>query len=239
MFVRTKKKARKKGSATTARGFIKIYIHEIIMRKVDENGKPTYDKSRPLSWSAISAFEYDKEQWYNKYVLGRPDPVTEEMLFGSKIGKQIEKDINFLPEIPRARQMEYKFEAVYEGIKLVGFADSFGFDELVLHEYKTGVKPWDQKRADDHGQITMYLFMLYLVDGIDPATVECNLHWMPTVRKQKYEKGTGDLKVSIDFLEPFKVHSFRTKRIKRDVMEFGMRINKTIKAMDEYCKNHE
>ena len=49
----------------------------------------TFDHSRPLSWSAISSWEYSHEQWYRKYVLNRPDDETEEMIFGKVIGERL------------------------------------------------------------------------------------------------------------------------------------------------------
>lgn len=212
-------------------------------------------KARDFSWSQISAFEYDPEQWFRCYFKGKKDPHSPEMLFGSKVGKLIEKDPDYLPEIPRIGVMEFEFRAThvrtidtgkkdkkgnpvyeYEDIRLVGYADSFCIENLVLHEYKTGVKAWDRKRVALHGQITMYLYMLYLNFDIDPSLVSCNLHWMPTTKKEKYEKGTGDLKVTIDFVEPFALLSFPTKRTLTEVLKFGGRINDNISAMEKFAK---
>ena len=44
---------------------------------------------KPISWSSISSFNYDKKQWYRSYVLGIKDPPSKEMEFGSYIGKKI------------------------------------------------------------------------------------------------------------------------------------------------------
>lgn len=195
--------------------------------------KKTFDKSRPLSWSAISAFEYNPEQWYEKYVLGKKS-TSPEMVFGSKIGKLLETDPSFLPEIPRQKHMEYKFEAEIDGVKLVGFADSFCDEQLILEEYKTGVKPWDQKRADNHGQIDMYLFMLYMSKGIKPELVRCRVHWMPTTKTFR-----ADLNHAIDFDKKLSPVFFETRRTTRDILQFGVRIKKTLEAMEEYCQNHE
>jgi hypothetical protein len=198
-------------------------------------------KARDLSWSQISSFEYSKEQWYRSYWLGQKDPPSPEMLFGSKVGKQLETDPTFLPMIPRRSTMEYKFEAEFDGIKLVGYADSFG--ECIdgkyvyaLEEYKTGVKAWDKKRVDQHGQITMYLFMYYLKTKAKPEDILCSLHWMPTKKTEN-----GDFSVEIDFVEDIenKIQHFETKRTMRDIMEFGIRIKKTVREMEEYGLLHE
>lgn len=212
-------------------------------------------KARDLSWSQISSFEYDPEQWYRNYFLGVRDKPSAEMLFGSKIGKLLEKDPDYLPMIPRESVMEYKFQATHmraidtgrkdrkgnpiydhEPIQLVGYADSFCDDSLRLREYKTGVKAWDKKRVEDHGQITMYLYMKHLNEGIHPDTIEASLHWMPTVKKEN-----GDFTVTIDFVPNIEkeIKHFPTKRTMVQLIEFGERIDRTLDAMDAYIASHE
>lgn len=190
--------------------------------------KPKFDKARPLSWSAISSFEYDPEQWYAKYVLKQEQLPTHEMLFGSAMGQQIAADDKFLPELPRGLIYEHEMRTTFGGIPLIGFADSYSPKE-VLHEYKTGKRAWDQKRVDGHGQLDMYLLMLLNIEGVRPETLDVWLHWLPTEQN-------GDF--SIQFCMPFKVHSFKTKRTTRQVLEFGTRIKSTYKAMQEYTKSH-
>ncbi len=192
-------------------------------------------KARDLSWSQISSFEYDPEQWYRNYWMGVRDKPSAEMLFGSKIGKKLEKDPEFLPMIPRSTTMEYKFQAEFNDLILVGYADSFCDDALTLREYKTGVKAWDQKRVDTHGQITMYCFMHYLTHKIKPEEITCTLHWMPT---KKIEH--GDFTVEISFVDDIEnnIMHFETKRTMREILEFGTRIKKTVKLMESYALNH-
>ena len=195
--------------------------------------KPLRDKKRAISWSQISSFEYDKEQWYQKYVMKiKPEP-SAAMLFGSKVGKQIETDPKYLPQIPRQKVMEYEFEAKYKGITLTGFADAFDDDIFRLEEYKTGKyqKPWTQKRVDNHGQITMYLFMKWLKAKIPPEKYTCGLHWMPT---EEWPDG------SVHFVEPIEDHikHFETKRTMKDLRAFAQRIETNIEAMVRYCEQH-
>lgn len=181
--------------------------------------------AKPLSWSAISSFKYDKEQWYKKYVLGIKDEGSREMDFGKLVGGKLENDPTFLPEIPRAEHMEYKLHVTFGDVQLIGYIDSYG--DAVLHEYKTGKNPWTQEKVDNHGQITMYLLMLYIQHNILPEDVQCYLHWMPTEEK-------GDF--SIGFVEPIEenIKHFTTKRTTKDIVEFGVEINKIIKQMEIY-----
>lgn len=188
-------------------------------------------KNRPLSWSQISSFEYDPEQWYQNYFLGIKSKPNEEMLFGSKVGHRLEKDLEYLPMIARERHMEYEFKATFDGIQLIGYADSFCDEKKSLLEYKSGVKPWDKKRVDTHGQLDMYLFMYYLTTKVKPEEVSITLYWMPTVRKE-----SGDFTVTIDFVDDIEnnIKSFSTKRTMSDILNFGIRIKNTIKEMESY-----
>ena len=204
--------------------------------------KPTFDWTRPMSWSQLSSFEYDKEQWYKKYILKQKPPVTQAMMFGKTVGEKLEKDPKYLTQIPRQKTMEYEFEALYQfvfngkkrSIQLTGFADSFGDLIFRMEEYKTGKlsKPWTQKRADQHGQITMYLFMKWLKEKIPPEKFTCWLHWMPT----QMDEETG----AVSFVEPIEKHikHFETKRTMKDLREFAQRLESTIAAMVAYSENH-
>lgn len=217
--------------------------------------KRTYDwKKRPLSWSAISSFEYDPEQWYQKYIVHGPCirgdektgfcfiakmysfvcPViakSKEMDFGSLIGKKLETNPKFLPIVPRHNKMEHEFKCKFGKLELVGYSDSFCLITLKkLAEYKTGKKAWDQKRVDEHGQLTMYLLMHYLITKIKPEDMEeIMLVWMPT-------QDNGDF--SISFIEPIEknIKIFYTKRTMMDILQFGKRINSVVKQMEEYAK---
>lgn len=192
-------------------------------------------EDRPMSWSQISSFEWDPKQWYQKYYLNIKDDTTREMEFGKKIGKMLETDPKYLPQIPRHSKMEHEFKCKFKGIKngLVGYADSFcTITNKKLTEFKTGKKAWDQKRADEHGQLTMYLLMHYIITKVPPEQVSIQLVWMPT-------KDNGDF--SISFVEPIEknIKIFTTKRTLMDILQFGKRINSVHKQMKEYIKNHE
>lgn len=187
---------------------------------------PHFLKNRPLSWSAISSFEYDQEQWYKRYILNEKEPPSREMLFGKTVGERLASDPSYLPEVPRLPVFEKELRVMFGVLPLVGFVDAWCPDSLHLKEYKTGKKAWDQKRADTHGQIDMYLLMLYITYRIRPEDVTCHLHWMPT-------QENGDF--SISFVSPFRVESFKTKRTMTDILLFGARIKKTVEDMHSYA----
>lgn len=226
-----------------------------------------YNAERPMSWSAISAFEWRPSGWHQKYVVhgkctranpekGTADfcvvvmaydpecPVikkTIELEFGSMIDQRIQEDQSFLPNLVRYPILQHEMTGTFNKIPLLGFADTFKEPVIykgiksrkvigthhpaAIRDYKTGRKPWDQKRADSTGQLTMYLFMLYLRDKIKPEDVECYIDWLPT----HIEDG------KVAFIKEGDIRTFKTSRSMSDVLKFGQRIKDTWKAMEEYA----
>ncbi len=192
------------------------------------------DKKRALSWSSISSFEYNKEQWFDSYILGKRQS-SPEMTFGKMVGDKLAKDPTYLPQVPRLNTFEHKFEVMFNKIPLIGYADSFcTITNKKMKEYKTGVKPWTKKRADEHAQIDMYLLMHYITKKIKPEDVDCELIWLPTKKEE-----TGDFKVTISFVEPLIIQTFKTKRTMNDILIFGQRIKDRYKEMQEYVKSRQ
>ena len=186
--------------------------------------KPPFPYTRPLSWSQLSLFKYSKVQWYRSYVLGEKELPSKEMLFGSYVDKKIQDDPMFLPEVPRCAIQQYKLAVNYNGIDLLGFPDQLDLDNPELRDDKTGKKKWDQKRADETGQLTMYLFMIYLILKIPPESFRCFIDWMPTCLKND----------EVALIEPFELKIIETKRTMEDIVNFAKEIIETRKAMIEY-----
>jgi hypothetical protein len=190
-------------------------------------------QTRPCSWSCISSFHYNKEEWYETYIEGKKKPQTKEMIFGSMVGKKLETDPTFLPQIERLSKMEHPFNFVFNGIKMTGYADSFcNITNKKLREYKSGKKEWDQKRVDEHGQLTLYTMGNYITTKVLPEDVDIALYWMPT-------QENGDF--SISFVEPIEEHikMFKTKRTMNDLINFGRFINTTVEEMDKYVESRK
>lgn len=205
---------------------VQVLCYTIYMKKM-------FDKTRPLSWSAISSFEYDPEQWYRKYVLNQKDDETKEMMFGKALATALEKGTCDIPDLVKKlpHTKEHPFKVMFGKIPLIGFADDFDNKTFTsLNEVKTGKKPWTQKRVDEHGQFDMYLLMNYITNKVKPEDVDCMLHWLPT-------QENGDF--SISFVNPITVYSFSTKRTMQDILNFGSKINTIYKEMEKYCQNHE
>ena len=196
-------------------------------------------KKRPLSWSSISSFEYDPEQWYQGYILGVKS-ISPELLFGAKFANSCEKRKPLRP-VTMLSEMEHGFKVVFNGIPLVGFADTYcKVSKKKIGEYKTGVKKWDKKRVDEHGQITMYALMNYISHRIRPEDTRFFLEWIPTIKITQENGDYSKFDYTIDFDPEYEkpVH-FDTKRTMADILAFGSRINKVIAEMELYVRNHD
>lgn len=182
-----------------------------------------------LSWSSISSFEWDKEQWYQSYIKGIRQE-SRELTFGSFVDKKLQDDPTFLPSVERYLIMQYEMRIMFDGIPLVGYAD--GYDPgKTLADYKTGKKAWTQKRADETGQLTMYAFMLYLIDKVRPGDMTFRIVWLPTVE-------SGDF--SIQFKDdPVKPKVFNTTRSMLDILQFGQKIKRMLEEMQEYVEKRQ
>lgn len=186
-----------------------------------------FNINRPFSWSAISSFEWNKEQFWKKYIGKEIMEVTPELEFGSMIDKKIQDEPSFMPELHRFHNMQFKMLCEFNGIPLIGIADTYGepVPRAALADHKTGRKAWDQKRADETGQLTMYCLMLWQIYKIKPEDIDLYIDWMPTRYLDK----------KIAFTDPIEVLSFRTKRSMHQVLTFGQRILDTYIQMQDYC----
>jgi len=139
-------------------------------------------KARPYSWSQHSQYrDYSPEDWYQSYVLGIKKPSNRRMDFGSAVGKRIESDPTYIPQLPRGH-MEYGINVKMGKIELTGFMDSYKVEERHIHEFKTSSPSgWDQDKVDDHDQLTMYCLLLMLKENIKPEDVKITLHHQHTL----------------------------------------------------------
>ena len=183
-------------------------------------------QSKPLSWSAISSWTYSKEQWAKKYLEGIYD-TSKEMDYGKVIDLRIQEDPTFLPKLPRYEKMQYKMLVRMGGIDLIGLPDGVNMEKSKqLADYKTGKNKWDQKRAQDTGQLLFYLLLLYITHKIKPEEFDCYIHWLPT-------KETGDFK--IELIKEDDIRTFKVKHTMSDILNFASFIKKTYREMEQFA----
>jgi len=181
--------------------------------------------NRALSHSQLSSWEYNKDEWYDSYILGIKSPPTPEMLAGNRIGDSIGTDKSEVPDLVPPGVKEYELHVEYEGIPLIGYCDHFCPSMLVLHENKTSPNKsrWTQRKADEHHQLTMYALMLNLRDGIEPEDIEMWLNFIPVEL------------VGVTY-KPTTWRAFETRRTKQHLEAYKLYIMRTVEAMDEYIR---
>lgn len=193
--------------------------------------KPIFNvgtKTRPLSWSCIASWEYNKEQWYRKYVLNEVQQSNQLMDFGKVVGERLASDPTFLPEVPRYKHFEKKLEGKIGDIYIIGYFDSFCPDTKHFREYKTSsnVKKWNKKTAQDHGQMAFYRLLIWLNYMKRPEEVNGSLHYIPV-------EETNDFSMK---LSTSPVQHFETKHSTLDILNFGKYLQQTYKDMVKYVE---
>lgn len=188
-------------------------------------------KSKPLSWSSISSWKWNKDQWARKYLEGIIDPPNKQMEFGKKVGELLATVPDFLLEVPRYTIFEKELRVQFGSIPLVGYLDSFQEKPLAFIEFKTHTKKdkWTQKTCDDHGQLMMYLALLWITYKITPEKISCHLVAIPVTEG-------SDFKMKLVKESP---KIFEVKKKKIDVLNFLIEVKNIYKEMCEYALQYK
>lgn len=182
-----------------------------------------------LSWSSVSAWGYDKEEWYQKYAKGIRTAPNGVMQGGIDVGEKITVDPDFLPMIDRPEIFEQEFFATLGDIDLTGHLDGWSPALPGIDEYKTtcNEKRWTQKAVDEWGQLTFYCLLVWLNLKIRPEDLRLRLFSIPMVENGDFtvrQKGTPKV--------------FHTKRTMVQVLKFAAFLRQTHAEMTAYAKNH-
>lgn len=180
-----------------------------------------------MSWSMISSWQYDPEQWYKSYYLGIRQPPNKLMQIGIDVGDRLITDPTFLPTLERPDMFEKNLSAVIGNVKITGHID--GWFKNGIDEYKTSLNKnrWDQKKVDEHGQLDFYCLLRYIHEKIRPEDLRLRLWSIPIIE-------FGDF--SWEAQTPV---CFNTKRTFTQVLKFGAYIKQVHKDMTDYIKSHE
>lgn len=186
-------------------------------------------KERDVSWSQISSWAYDKNQWAQKYIFNNPEPANQAMIFGNTVGDTLGTPSSMVPKLnPQLIGIkEYELRVKMGDHNLVGFCDHYCPIEKVLNENKTSQKKdrWTMKEVTPFGQLTMYALMLYLQNKTKPEEVKMFLNFIPVIEGQ-------DFQLRVD---PENFKTFATSRTLKQCLMFGAEINKTLKEMETYA----
>lgn len=185
-----------------------------------------------LSWSSMNVFEsYDKEEWYQRYYLGKKGEINPAMAAGICIGERLAIDPTYLPEVPKYPIYEHSITVKFGNITLTCHIDGYDPDVPEIGEYKTtqNKKRWTKESVKDWGQLSFYSLCLFLHDDINPRDLKMSLTSIPVIMN-------GDFKVERSN-DPIQI--IPTSRTMLEILQFGVRIKKVYKEMELFIKNHE
>jgi hypothetical protein len=186
-----------------------------------------------ISWSSYHAFtEYDKDLWYENYVLGNRQAPNKAMTMGVEIGERITQDPTFLPTLERPEVFEYDFDGKltkFGTLTLRGHIDGYFETFPAIDEYKTSTNKdrWTQKKVDTWGQLTFYALLVWLNHKIPPEKIRFRLWAIPIIEH-------GDF--TYEAQPPI---MFTTKRTMADILRFGAELNRTFKEMELFVKEKQ
>lgn len=192
-------------------------------------------RPRPyLSFSQMVKIESDPKGYVEQYIYMAQQRTSRAMAYGSKLADSLEFDelsgdmaLDIMAaRLPKFELMDVAFETVIPGpepVPVLIKMDSRKEDLTAFKEYKTGTTKWNQKRADESGQVTFYAMGAYLKTGKIPGDIE--LIHMPT----EYDENgrphvTGEM------------NRFPTTRSMADVLRMMVRARKAWQKIYDVCQ---
>ncbi len=187
-------------------------------------------KARAISWSQLNGWQYNKLQWFQKYILNIKEDGNAGMKFGNTVGDTLGTPDSYVPLLnPHLVGIkEFELHAKMNGYSLIGYADHYCPETKVLNENKTSQNPnrWTQKDVNEHGQLDMYGLMLLLQHGTKPEDVQMYLNFIHVTEGNDFQLRVTD---------PTKFSRFQTTRTTQQCLQFGAGIDKIVKAMEKYA----
>lgn len=197
---------------------------------------PSKDKNGNcfLSYSQISLFLKNKEDYYKRYILREKFEGNEYIDFGVKVGKALQenefsrfnkKESEILSKVTRLDIFERKTILNYEDFYVIGFIDSCSNDLSEIIDYKTGGKKKEfEYMKPEYNQLHYYALSIKQETGILPkkASVEFIRREGNLYRNQYLKVAIEDpIKINIELSnEVLKYVYNETKKIAKDIATF-------------------
>ena len=188
-----------------------------------------------ISFSSMALFEKSPEQWANIYLRDYPQYTNKNMRYGSLMADSLEKNelsgdpaLDLMIEnIPKFELIDKPIEANLKNGKdiiiVLAKPDTAKADYTAFKEYKTSLKKWTQKIADDSDQITFYATTIWLKTNKIPQDIE-----LVNVQVKYTENGeltpTGEL---------IRIPTIRTMI---DIIKMITRIRKNWTLIQQFCE---
>lgn len=196
--------------------------------KKDKNGNSF------LSYSQISLFLKDREQFKKQYILKEPFVSNEYIEFGSKVGTALQnndysgfskREAEVLNKVTRLDLFERKTILNYDDFYIIGYIDTCKEDLSEIIDYKTGGQKKEfGYQSSEYVQLCYYALSIRQETGKTPekASVEFIRREGNLYRNQYLKVGTEDpIKIDIDISEErLKMVYWKTIEIAKDIEKF-------------------
>lgn len=195
--------------------------------KKDKDGNPY------LSYSQISLFLKNKQEYYDRYVLENPFNGNAYTDFGSKVGEALEsnyfsdfsiKEANTLKNCIRLDEFEKEVKLDFGNFYVIGFIDTNTKDYTRIIDYKTGGKGKElQYKSDEYTQLCYYALSLRQMYGITPKKAQVNFITRDgnAFRGEKLTVGNDTLLIDVDIsYERLKKVYNQTIKIAKAIVNF-------------------
>ena len=188
-----------------------------------------------ISYSQMVLWEMSPKKYADRYIYNKPQYVSKNMLYGTKMAEGLETEEAtgdpvldlMMARIPKFEVMDKSFEAeMPDGKKkiiLLAKPDTMKKNCSAFKEYKTSVRRWTQKMADDSNQITFYALAMWLKTKKIPEDIE-----LVNVVVEYAEDGslrpTGEMVV------------LKTKRTLIQLIKFSKRVKDAWHGIENLCQ---
>jgi hypothetical protein len=206
---------------------------------------PSKDKNGNsfLSYSQISLFLKDKEEYKNRYIIREPFKSNAYIDFGLKVDDALVKndfslftksEVNTLSKVTRLDLFQKKIIINFEGFYIIGFIDSCSNDFKELIDYKTGGKNKENEyKKDEYNQLNYYAIGIHQEVGYYPEKLSVEfIRREGNLYRGERLKVSNDEPIKIDFKvdEKYLVELYNeTINIANEIETFYLEIKKNIK----------
>jgi hypothetical protein len=206
---------------------------------------PSKDKNGNsfLSYSQISLFLKDKEEYKNRYIIREPFKSNAYIDFGLKVDDALVKndfslftksEVNTLSKVTRLDLFQKKIIINFEGFYIIGFIDSCSNDFKELIDYKTGGKNKENEyKKDEYNQLNYYAIGIHQEVGYYPEKLSVEfIRREGNLYRGERLKVSNDEPIKIDFKvdEKYLVELYNeTINIANEIQTFYLAIKKNIK----------
>jgi len=188
-----------------------------------------------LSFSQMTLVERSPQKYIEQYIYGEKQRTNRNMAYGSMLAEGLENDKAsgdpildlMMAKIPKFELMDKAFQVELKLkdkiIPLLAKPDTAKKDYSAFKEYKTSLRKWTSKMADESGQITFYATCMWLKTKKIPSDIELvdvQVEYLPDGSLQP----TGEMFI------------FKTKRTMVDIIKMIARIKRAWIKINELCE---